>query len=410
MEQKLLIIGYVWPEPNSSAAGTRMMEFIHLFLRQGWEITFSCPAKESEFRYPLEDLGITVKSIVLNDDEFDHFIKEFNPTMVLFDRFMMEEQFGWRVVKSCPDALRMLETVDLHCLRKARHTALKKNRAFEISDLYSDIARREIASIYRCDLSFLISEIEMELLQKYFKVSRKLLHYVPFMQDAMEVKTLAELPTFEDRKNFVTIGGFMHEPNWDSVRFIKEKLWPKLSKLLPQAEMHVYGSYPTQKVLQLNNPKERFFIKGRAEDALEIMRTAKVCLAPLRFGAGIKGKFVDAMLSGTPSVTTTVGAESMYGTLPWNGCITDSEEEMIAAACELYTEKNTWKNAQKNGVALINGRFPKKILEIELLAVIDETQENLEKHRFENFTGSMLLHHTLKSTEYMSRWIQEKNK
>jgi glycosyltransferase involved in cell wall biosynthesis len=230
------------------------------------------------------------------------------------------------------------------------------------------------------------------------------------MIDPIEMTILEELPSFEERNNFVTIGNFMHEPNWDSVRYIKEKLWPKLSKLLPKAEMHVYGSYPTQKVLQLNNPKERFFIKGRAEDALEIMRTAKVCLAPLRFGAGIKGKFVDAMLSGTPSVTTTVGAESMFGILPWNGCITDSEEEMIAAAHELYTEKSIWKKAQINGVALINARFPKKKLGIELLTIIDEIQQNLEKHRIENFTGSMLLHHTLKSTEYMSRWIQEKNK
>ena len=410
MKQKLLIIGYVWPEPKSSAAGIRMMEFLHLFVKKGWELTYASPAKESEFRYPLENLGIAVENIALNDATFDVFIKELQPTMVLFDRFMMEEQFGWRVAKACPDAVRLLETVDLHCLRKARHTAVKANRDFEVSDLNSDIAHREIASIYRCDLSLLISEVEMDYLQNHFKVPKELLHYVPFMIENVKNSILKSLPSFEERSNFVTIGNFMHEPNWDSVRLIKEKLWPTISKLLPKAEMHVYGSYPTQKVLQLNNPKQRFFIKGRAEDALEVMKKAKVCLAPLRFGAGIKGKFIDAMLCGTPSITTTVGAESMHGDLPWNGCVTDSIEKMIEAAVELYNQKELWEKSQEHGIAIINNRYSKQKYEPEFLNEIEQVQKNLKAHRQANFTGSMLVHHTLKSTEYMSKWIQEKNK
>ena len=76
--------------------------------------------------------------------------------MVLFDRFMMEEQFGWRVVENCPNALRLLDTEDLHCLRQARQLALKEDRTFTTEDLFSDIAKREIAStatVFECAIS-----------------------------------------------------------------------------------------------------------------------------------------------------------------------------------------------------------------------------------------------------------------
>jgi glycosyltransferase involved in cell wall biosynthesis len=85
--------------------------------------------------------------------------------------------------------------------------------------------------------------------------------------------------------------------------------------------MNIYGSYASQKVLQLDNKTEKFIIKGRAIDAKETISKHKILLAPIQFGAGIKGKFIDAMQVGTPSVTTSVGAEAMKGNLNWNGII-----------------------------------------------------------------------------------------
>ena len=88
----------------------------------------------------------------------------------MFDRFMMEEQFGWRVDKYCPNALKILDTEDLQCLRNARHDAHKAGREFSHSDLHSDIAKREIAAILRSDISLIISHYEMQLLNDVFKV------------------------------------------------------------------------------------------------------------------------------------------------------------------------------------------------------------------------------------------------
>ena len=126
--KKLLIIGYVWPEPNSSAAGSRMMQLIHFFQAQRYHITFASPAQQTEHMVDLRALNITVENIKLNCTSFDDFIKDLQPTTVMFDRFMMEEQFGWRVSEQCPQALRILDTEDLFCLRNGRHQAYKQKR------------------------------------------------------------------------------------------------------------------------------------------------------------------------------------------------------------------------------------------------------------------------------------------
>lgn len=410
MVQKILIIGYVWPEPNSSAAGSRMMQLISVFLSQCWEVVFASPAQESVHKYPLEALGVHSCSIELNSDSFDTYVKELAPTMVLFDRFMMEEQFGWRVSQNCPDALRVLDTEDLHCLRKAREKAVKQGRTFETSDLNSSIALREIASIYRCDLSFMISSYEMALLEGHFKVPKNILVYVPFLRNEISLETMERTPSFAERNHFITVGSFLHAPNLDAVRYLKTEIWPELRKKNPKAEMHVYGSYPTQKAMQLHNPKERFLVKGWAKDAQEVVKKARVCLSPLRFGAGMKGKLLEAMICGTPSVTSKIGAEAMHADLPWNGFVEDTLEGFIKAASQLYNEEKKWLSAQKNGISIVNTVYSKKRIGKQLVQRIEDTQQNINAHRIQNFTGAMLLHHSMKSTEFMSRWIVEKNK
>ena len=401
----LLIIGFVWPEPKSSAAGSRMMQLIELFLTDGYEITFGCTAQNLEFSDDLSVLGITAKAIELNSSTFDDFVKELNPNVVLFDRFMVEEQFGWRVSESCPDALKILDTEDLHCLRNARQLAVKENRDFTFDDLFSDVAKREIASILRCDVSLMVSEFEMELLQNQFKVSKDLLYYLPIFAEKLDL-----VLNFEDRKDFVFIGNFLHEPNWDCVKYLSEVIWPMLHLQLPEAKMLIYGAYPMQKVLQLHKPKQNFYIMGRAENAYEVVKNAKVVLAPIRFGAGIKGKLIEAMQCGTPSVTSSIGAEAMHGNLEWNGFVKDNSNEFCDASVSLFQDEKLWNKCQENGFEILEKRFKKALFEDAFITEVNSLLENIKQHRNSNFIGSILQHHLLSSTKYMSKWIEEKNK
>lgn len=410
-QKSLLVIGFVWPEPNSSAAGGRMMQLISLFQQQGFQVTFASPAQDSDFMIDLKQDDVEKKSIALNCSIFDTFVKELDPSIVLFDRFMIEEQFGWRVAENCPNALRILDTEDLHCLRVARQKAFKEKREFHTTDLLvEDVAKREIASILRCDLSLMISEYEMELLQTTFKIDSSLLYYLPFLLEADQIPDLDNLLSFEDRKDFVFVGNFLHEPNWNAVQYLKETIWPLIKKQLHEAVLNIYGAYPSQKVLQLNNVKEGFLVRGRAENASEVVEKARVVLAPLRFGAGIKGKLLEAMQCGTPSVTTSIGAESMHADLSWNGFIEDNPDVFADKAVELYQEEKLWLVGQKMGAEIISQRYLRSLFAADFTEQINFLLHNLQQHRLNNFMGELLQHHTLKSTKYMSKWIEAKNK
>jgi len=405
--KKILVIGYVWPEPNSSAAGSHMLSILRLFKKQDWQVEFATPAQKTEHMIDLELEEITSKEIALNCSSFDEYITALSPDIVMFDRFMMEEQFGWRVDKYCPNALKILDTEDLQCLRNARHQAHKQEREMTLNDLQSDIAKREIAAILRCDISLIISSFEMDLLKNTFNIPSDILHYLPFMLD------LNKLPThtkkFEERSGFMTIGNFRHAPNWDAVLYL-QKIWPLIRKQIPNAQLNIYGSYPPPKATALNNPKIGFNIKGWADNALEVMENAKVCLAPLRFGAGIKGKLLDAMIVGTPNITTDIGAEGMSDNEQWPGAISNDINDFVKQAVHLYSDQASWNKSQQAAQPLLYNKYNGHILGEQFIDKILSTINELSSHRLNNFTGAMLKHHTMSSTKYMAQWIEAKNK
>ncbi|MFY8282994.1 glycosyltransferase [Pseudoalteromonas sp. SSMSWG5] len=405
--KKVLVIGYVWPEPNSSAAGTHMMSLLRAFRAENWQVEFASPAQKTEHMVDLSEDGITTQVIALNCSSFDEYVQAYNPDIVMFDRFMMEEQFGWRVDKYCPNALKILDTEDLQCLRNARHEAHKAGREFSHSDLHSDIAKREIAAILRSDISLIISHYEMQLLNDVFNVDSALLHHLPFLVDLQHIPTSTK--AFAERKHFMTIGNFRHAPNWDAVLYLQQ-IWPLIRKQLPDAELQIYGSYPPPKATALNNPKTGFLIKGWADDAYKVMEDARVCLSPLRFGAGIKGKLLEAMIMQTPSVTTPIGSEGMHQNEPWSGAICEDAQQFADAAVALYQDEALFTQAQQNGQLLLQKYYDKSKLQSQLIAKITTISESLAQHRQQNFTGQMLKHHTMRSTQYMAQWIEAKNK
>lgn len=420
---KVLVIGYVWPEPRSSAASGHVMQILEAFLEQGWDITFSSPAGPGEHKADLTSLGIREVPIELNNSSFDTFISELAPDIVLFDQFMMEEQFGWRVEKHCPDALRILETSDLQSLRHARHQRLKdrlkiNDEQTDFTELFApalheefqlmastDLAKREIAALYRCDLNLMISEVEIDLLVEEFGLPRQILHWCPLMIDLPDTAA----PGFEERAHFLSIGNFRHAPNWDAVLWMKTTLWPLIRARLPRAQLHIYGAYTPPKATALHSPAQGFHIMDWAEDALEVMSAARVCLAPLRFGAGIKGKLVDAMLCGTPSVTTPIGAEAMHGDTPWPGAVALDANTFAEQAVQLYEDPARWQQAQIQASALLQQRYQRSVHGPRLINRIADCRQHLAQLRNDNFTGAMLRHHTLKSTQYMAQWIEAKN-
>ncbi|WPJ96476.1 glycosyltransferase [Coraliomargarita algicola] len=393
-----LIIGKVWPEPSSTAAGRRTHDLITALQLGGWQVHFASAAQRGMYALDLDALNVETHNIAVNDSAFDHWIASLAPELVVFDRFMTEEQFGWRVAQHCPDALRVLDTSDLHCLRMARQQALKSGAAL---NLRNETALREIASIYRSDLTLMISEYEMELLRREFSIEEELLSYWPFAVTLPESSAC-----FEAREHFILIGSFLHPPNLDAARWCRQSLWPKIRAVLPNAELHCFGSYGERYAGELHAPKEGFHYKGRAEDALETMAKYRINLAPLRYGAGLKGKVFDGFLTGTPTVMTPIAAEGICSQEEW---VHSEVDALVADAVELYENLAAWQLRQARERALCEARFSAAHWQPQLMQSIRTAIDERDRRRQQNFIGQMLHHHQHRSTEFMSRWIEAKN-
>lgn len=395
---KVLLIGHVWPEPTSSAAGVREMNLIRAFGEEGWEVIVQSQARENEFSAALNRMGVRTVSLGANDSRFDEFVSDLKPDYAIFDRFITEEQFGWRVREHSPETVRVLDTIDLHFLRRARERAFTEGTALE---LRSDDAFREIASIYRSDLTLLVSDFELALLTSEFGVPA----------GALELATLAyeASPTVEsDRAGFSMIGNFRHPPNADSVRWLRDELWPAIRSRIPSAEVHVFGSYPSREMMSLDQPKSGFRVLGPVDDSVRTLAKYRVNLAPLRFGAGIKGKIADGWCAGIPVVTTPVGAEGMRLDSRFGGIVADNALGFIDAACKLYEDDALRAALASIGRETIESRFSFTALKATLIPRLLSLRDGLAETRRANFVGSMLWHHTLKSTTYFSRWIELK--
>jgi glycosyltransferase involved in cell wall biosynthesis len=371
------------------------------------------PARDNVFRTELEQSGIETCQVEANDSAFDRFLSERNPDVVIFDRFMIEEQFSWRVRLHAPEATRVLDTVDLHSLRRLRERRVKQgldgDKTLDIADT-SDDTLRELAAIWRSDLSLITSTSEMKLLQTTYGVALELLLLCSFGYDSPPIP-----PAFTERSNIVFIGNFNHKPNADAVQFLQNCLWNEIRNACARAgvkdcELHIYGAYTPQHLGGCDNAKDRLRIKGWAPNAHEVLSQYRVNLAPLRFGAGIKGKISDGWYVGTPCVGTSCAAEGMHGDLDFGGIVVDDPAEFAEAVAGLYVDEVRWNQASERGITIINQVFSAEMHERRFIEAIELAHCTREERRSRNFIGRLLWYESNRCTEYFSRWIECKNR
>lgn len=401
---RVLFISAYWPESNATAAGIRLNQLIQVFKDEAFELHYASTAEElHSARILLDQEGIKTHSIALNEDSFNEFVEALNPTHVVFDRYIVEEQFGWRVRESCPNALRILDTEDLHSLRVSRQLAQKESKEWSVDYWKAqDIAKREMASIYRSDLSILISKVEMALLLEEFQIPESLLVYLPFLPRALKSIPLE----YQERLDFIFIGNGMHAPNRDAVIFLKEAIWPLIVREIPKAKLHIYGAYLPQQILEFHQPKQGFIIHGKADHAYEVLGSARVNLAPLRYGAGIKGKVIEGILCGTPTVCTDIAAEGITGI----DFVAKEAQAIAERAILWYQEESQWNAEAARYKALSKELCQSEPHIKEFIEKIQSINTNLVTHRNTHFIGEILQYHLLDRSKYFSKWIQEKNK
>jgi len=412
---KVLIIGFVWPEWRSSAAGFRDQNLVDLFLGQGWDLTYVSGALPNTYSQDLEKRGVQTAQFVANDPRFDAFVAELKPDFVIFDRFVIEEQFGWRVQQFSPDSVRILDTIDLHFLRRTRQRGLEAGASLDDLatlrfDLHSAATWRELASILRCDMTLVISDFEADLLNNQFRISSSLIETYRLCYPNPPPR-----PGFDERRHLAWIGNFRHAPNGDACEWMAGGLWQTVRERLPSdTELHLYGAYPPREVMAWNKQRstkhERLKVMGPVEDHIGALERYRVLFAPLRFGAGIKGKISDAWFAGLPVVTTMMGAEGMGYCPEWGGLVGTDESELSQAVGRLYTDKDLWQACADRGKEILEDFFSIQKNGKSLIARMQKTQIERVTMRRENFLGEMLWHHSLASTRYFGRWLELKGR
>jgi glycosyltransferase involved in cell wall biosynthesis len=379
-----IVFTYVWPEPRSSAAGVRTRELVAILRMLGWQLTAVSPSAESPHAQELRDRGVATLTADPNTAAAGSALAALPAAdLVLYDRFVMEEQFGWRARELWPRALHLVDTQDLHSLRRAREKGKPKP---EGEDLL-----RELSSLYRSDGALVVSDFEAKLLGE---LDYPFAHHLPFST------TIDESPApLEARAGFCFLGNFRHPPNLDAVRHLVTEGWSEIRARLPRAELHLYGAYPPAEI-SAHKGGRGIFAHGPVHDHRAALAKHVALLAPLRFGAGIKGKVLEAFGTGTP----VAGSENAFeGLCPVHG------DDFVTEAVRLATDAAYWRERQSAGLALVAEKFSRARVERDFLAIVENGRKNLEHLRARNLTGAMLRHHASNATKYFSRWIAAKN-
>ncbi|MCH8569419.1 MAG: glycosyltransferase family 4 protein [Balneolales bacterium] len=416
---KILIVANVWPEPTTSAAGVHMMQLLGVLNKiRDAKILFACTAENSKHTsLDLPKLA-SVASIKVNSSSFDKLIYDFQPKVVLFDRFFAEEQFSSRVLSACPDALRVLNTEDLHFLRRNREQSAKKPGAenhFRAADSQTDLAnsdtfKRELASILRCDLTLVTSEFEYELLSRKIGLSSQILHYHPVCEKFHQEKMISA----DQKSGLLFFGNFHHKPNKDAVNLLANYLLPEIRRRNKDIVLHIAGTYADSHIAGKLRKTEGIHYHGHLKEAelIEHIRSCRLVLAPLTFGAGIKGKVLKSIATGSPVICSPYAAEGIFeaNTPLWQLCVGSDYDDFIRKTLHFLQDDTEWLRLLTESQELLQQKFSKTKADGDLMAKLTHVLSNLKEHRNGHFLGSVIWHQSLRSSDYMTRWIEEKNK
>jgi len=332
---------------------------------------------------------------------------------VIFDGFNAEERFGHYVRQALPEAMRVLDMQDFHALRLGRERLIADGACAEAVTTFRPRAhdedlQRELAAMHRCDAICAISQEEEQLVQDYGIPSWKVAA-APFGFPTSD----DTLPGFQHRKlQAMFIGNWRHRPNRDCAHWLIKDVWPLVRKELPTAELNVYGANQTPEDAALHNPSNGVQVKGYCRSVASTMKCHKLLVAPLRYGAGVKGKVLEAMLHGAVVVTTPVGVEGIAGNTSFPGYVVERGAEDAAAfattVVQALQDPERWEVLQREASEFMTKHFDEKQVQKSLRDFLQTRWMNLLQDRERDFVGQMLWHSSLRSTELMAKYIAAK--
>jgi glycosyltransferase involved in cell wall biosynthesis len=240
----------------------------------------------------------------------------------------------------------IFDTVDLHYLREQRRAELQADGELAREALL--VRSTELYLAHASDMVWVVSPYEVEVL--HGENPTLPVEIVPLVH----ATRAGELP-FAARRDLVFIGGFRHLPNGDAVRYFVEEVFPLVRRAIPEARFQVVGTDIPPDVEALAS--ESVAVVGYVKELDALLDRCRLSVAPLRYGAGLKGKITQSLASGLPVVTTTVGAEGLNLKHREHAMIADDRAELAASVVELYQDEELWRRLSETGRRHVEEHF-----------------------------------------------------
>jgi len=340
--KNILVIDHHVPMPDRDSGSLRMFQILKLLHRLGHRVTFVPDnlAKIDPYRCELQKRGIEVVHYPYVARVRDYLISrgsEFDVVMLSRCKFAHKHMADVRLY--APQARIIFDTVDLHFVREAGEARVTGDP--EMRQKASDTERLESELIDQSDETWTVSTSEQRLLQR--KWPEKSIQVISNIVDVPGSST-----PFTLRRDWLFIGSFQHTPNVDAVLFFVQSIYPLVRAHLPEAKFYIIGDKAPPEVIALAS--DNIVVTGLQRDAAPFFDSVKLSVAPLRFGAGVKGKINQSMAFGVPVVATSLAVEGTGLHDREEILVADQPEDFARAVIELYESEQLWNRISENGL------------------------------------------------------------
>ena len=346
---KVLMVDAHYPRPDQDSGSLDQISFIRMFRHLGYTVYFLA---DLEFDNPpaepvgrLEEMGV----ICLHAPKYkspEQLIRKLAREGFLF--FLSRVHYGGRHIaairKRAPDATIIFNTVDLHFVREQRGARLRGDRV-ALKEARK-LRAAELMAIHRADATIVVSDTERALLARRAKGAR--VFTIPLIRDY----AFTRAGDFHSRAGIAFIGGFAHAPNIDALTYFLDSIWPRLRVRLPEVKFHVIGSNLPSEMAARTDPDVEWV--GYVPTLDPWLDRLRLTIAPLRFGAGAKGKVVSSLAHGVPCVASPVATEGMGLQTGQDISVANDPDEFIESIVTLYNDASAWTTMSDNGLAAIS--------------------------------------------------------
>ena len=370
--KNILVIDHHVPMPDKDSGSVRMFQILKLLHQLGHRITFIPDnlAYEPPYTCELQKRGIEVVYHPYVKKVRDYLLAH-GPgfDVVVLSRCDFARKYFADVRLHAPQSRIIFDTVDLHYLREDREAQVTRDP--EMRRKAQEKQQLENELIGQADETWVVSPLEQQLLRE--KWPRKSVQLVSNIVDVPGSNT-----PFALRRDYLFIGGFQHRPNTDAVLFFVQKIYPLVSEQLGNAKFYIIGRNPPPEIVALATDK--IIVAGLQRDVRPFFDSVKLSVAPLRFGAGVKGKINQSMACGVPVVATSLAVEGMELEDREDILVADNPEDFARALIELYNSEDLWNRISENGIAKTRAHYSTDAARKKLeLLFSDEHLKRLEQ-------------------------------